>query len=369
MQANIAHGSTGSDGAYQTVIVGGGQAGLATGYFLKRNGREFTILDENPRTGDSWRKRWDSLRLFTPSQLDGLPGMPYPGPENYLPTKDELAGYLEQYAQRFSLPVRHGVKLERLMAKDGRYVLQAGRMVITAQQVIVATGPYRLPRVPSFASELDPSITQIHSSAYCNPSQVQGHEILIAGAGNSGAEIALELRAAGKQVWLAGRDVGTLPITSPAARLFGGRPMWWLMRRILNVHTPIGRKARERIIHHGHPLGRARRAQLIEAGVQLVGRVMGSEAGKPRLEDGRVLSIDTVIWATGYRPDFRWIDLPIFDEDGLPRHRAGVVAEAPGLYFVGLPFQTAINSAILGGVGPDAEYIAGQAAKTLAPAQ
>ncbi len=369
MQADIADGSTSPDRAYETVIVGGGQAGLATGYFLSQRRANFAILDENARTGDSWRKRWDSLRLFTPSQLDALPGMAYPGDENYFPTKDELANYLEGYANRFNLPIAHGVKVQHLTHADGIFRLEAGATRVTARNVVVATGPYGLPRLPAFASDLDKNITQLHSSAYCNPGQLSGQRILVVGAGNSGAEIALELRAAGRQVWLAGRDVGILPISSPAAQLFGGRTMWWLMRRIMNVNTPMGRKAREQVLHHGHPLGRARREQLAQAGIELVGRVAGVEAGKPRLEDGRVVQADTVIWATGHRPDLGWIDLPIVGEDGWPKHTRGVVPDFPGLYFVGIPFQTAITSALLGGVGADAETIAGQIAKRDAVAQ
>jgi putative flavoprotein involved in K+ transport len=347
--------------SYDVIIVGGGQAGLTAGYFLANQKVNFVILDENARTGDSWRKRWDSLRLFTPSQLNGLPGMPYPGPANYFPTKDELANYLEQYSKHFGLPVRHGAKAQRVSRQGDGYRADAGEMSLIARSIIVASGPYRLPRVPTFASLLNKDIGQLHSSAYCSPSQLTGQNVLIAGAGNSGAEIALELRAAGKEVWLAGRDVGVLPITRPAARAFGGRPFWWIARHVINVNTPIGRKARPQMIHHGHPLGRARREDLAKAGIKLAGRVTASEAGKPKLEDGQIMDVDTVIWATGYRPDFAWIDMPVFDEDGWPRHNQGIVADAPGLYFVGLPFQTAINSSLVGGVGADAQYIARQA--------
>jgi putative flavoprotein involved in K+ transport len=255
------------------------------------------------------------------------------------------------------------VKVERVARENGNYSLTTAGRSITARNIIVATGIYRLPRIPAFAAELGQNIQQIHSSVYCNPEQVPGRRVLVVGAGNSGAEIALELRNAGKQVWLAGRDVGVLAISGPVARILGPRWMWEIMRLVLNNKTPMGRRFRERMLHYGHPLGRARRDALRTSGVMFTGRVAGTEAGKPRLQDGAVLNVDAVIWATGYRPDFSWIELPIFGEQGWPRHQRGVVPGAPGLYFLGLPFQSAFSSSLVGGVGFDAEYIAAQAMK------
>jgi putative flavoprotein involved in K+ transport len=287
--------------------------------------------------------------------------MPFPGPEGYLPTKDEVANYLEEYARRFELPVRHGVRVEKLSRNGQGYHISAGAADFSARNVIVATGAFQVPYTPAFASDLDPAIFQLHSSAYCNPEQVQAKSVLVVGAGNSGAEIALELVRTGKQVWLAGRDVGRIPANGPLGKVFGGRPIWWFMSHVLTVKTPIGRKVRASEFGRGTPLGRAQRQELAAAGIELVPRVSGVQAGKPQLDDGRVLPAEGVIWATGFRPDYRWIDLPIFDERGAPRHERGVVAAAPGLYFVGLFFQTALSSSLLGGVGADAAYIAGQA--------
>jgi putative flavoprotein involved in K+ transport len=226
--------------------------------------------------------------------------------------------------------------------------------------VIVATGPYQSPYIPSFARELDSSILQLHSSSYCNSSQIPVESVLVVGAANSGAEIALDLVKTGKHVWLAGRDVGKLPVNSPIGKIFGGRLFWFLARRVLTAGTPIGRKIKERMIGHGGPLGRARRETIAQAGIELVPRVRGVRSGKPQLEDDRVLPVEAVIWATGFHPDFHWIDLPILDEIGYPRHVRGIVPEAPGLYFVGLLFQRALSSALLGGVGIDAAYIVKQ---------
>jgi putative flavoprotein involved in K+ transport len=350
------------DESFHTIVVGGGQAGLAAGYFLARQGKNFLILDENKRTGESWRNRWDSLRLFTPSQFNGLPGMSFPKPAFYFPTKDEVADYLEGYAGQFNLPVRHGVKVERLSRDDQGYHLSAGTSTFSAGNVIVATGAYHKTYTPSFASQLDPAILQLHSSAYCNPAQISVQNVLVVGAGNSGAEIGLELARAGKRVWLAGRNVGHIPADT-LGKAFGGRPYWWFISRVLSVDTPVGRKMRSSVLYHGSPLIRANRQLVAEAGVEYTPRVSGIQAGKPQLEDGRSLPVEGVIWATGFRPDFNWIDLPVFDEYGYPHHQRGVVQDAPGLYFVGLHFQTALSSALLGGVSADAGYIAGRIAQ------
>lgn len=355
------------DGTFQTIVIGGGQAGLAAGYFLTQQGASFAILDENMRAGEAWRRRWDSLRLFTPSQYNSLPGMPFPKPNFYFPTKDEVADYLEAYARQFNLPVRHNVSVRALSRGEPGYRAETSAGSLSARNVIVATGAYQKPHTPAFARELDPAIFQLHSSAYCNPQQVRGQNVLVVGAGNSGAEIALELARAGKRVWLAGPNVGRIP-ADKLGKAFGGRLYWWFISRVLSVNTPIGRKMRSKVVYHGAPLIRASRQELAQAGVESAQRVTGAQAGRPALADGRSLPADAVIWATGFRPDYHWIDLPVFDEHGYPRHQRGVVAESPGLYFAGLPFQTALSSSLLGGVGEEARYITGQIRRLGGPA-
>jgi putative flavoprotein involved in K+ transport len=344
----------------ETIIIGGGQAGLATGYHLKQQGRPFVILDANRRTGDAWRKRWDSLQLFTPARYNGLPGMPFPGSAHAIPTKDELADYLEAYAARFALPVRNGVRVEGLARQDGRFVVSAaGGPRLEADNVVVATGAYQRPHVPDFAERLDPAIRQLHSSAYRNPAQLQEGGVLVVGAGNSGAEIALEL-ARDHQTWLSGRHPGNEPVRPGSAldRLF--TPLFWFMlNHVITVNTPIGRKACAQLRAHGIPLARVRLPDLAAAGVERVfDRTVDARDGQPLLADGRVLDVANVVWCTGFRPDFSWIDLPVFGEDGYPRHDRGVVADAPGLYFVGLFCLRAGASALVGGSGRDAAYIA-----------
>lgn len=349
--------------SFDTIVIGGGQAGLAVGYFLMQQGANFIILDENPRTGDAWRKRWDNLKLFTPSKFNSLPGLAFPKPADDLPTKDEVADYLEGYVKQFNLPVKHGMKVEGLSHNSQGYHISTGASNFSARNVIVATGPFQTPYTPAFANELDPAILQLHSSAYHNAQQIPAQSVLVVGAGNSGAEIALELVKTGKKVCLAGRDVGRIPANGPLGKFLGGHPIWWFMGHVLTVNTPIGRKVRSGESHHGTPLGRATRQEIAASGVELAPRMSGIHAGKPQLEDGRVLPVEGVIWATGFHPDYRWINLPIFDEHGYPRHSQGIIQGAPGLYFIGLFFQRALNSSLLGGVGADAAYIAGQVAR------
>src|SRR5215207_512176 len=339
---------------FDTIVVGGGQAGLAAGYYLAEQRRNFVILDAADRVGDAWRGRWDSLQLFTPARYDGLPGMPFPAPGGYYPTKDEMAGYLEAYAGKFGLPVRLGRRVEALVRCEGGYLLVAGQERYVAENV-VATGPYHTPRNPPFARRLDPSIFQVHSSRYRNPEQMPEGDALVVGAGNSGAEISMEL-AATRRTYLSGRDTGSAPAGLLRSRLF-----WWLIERV-TADTRLGRRGEEFDRERGTPLIGLKPSDITRAGVERVPRVEGVVDGEPKLADGRVLEVTGVVWATGFKPDFGWIGLPIFDEEGYPVHHRGVVADAPGLYFVGLPFQHTFASAVVGGVGKDARYVAGHLA-------
>ncbi len=348
-----------------TVIIGGGQAGLATGYHLARSGVPFVILDASARVGDAWRHRWDSLRLFTPARHAGLDGMPFPAPPFSFPTKDQMADYLETYARTFALPVRSGVRVDRLSRLGDRFLVVAGAHRFEAENVIVAMAQYQRPRVPPFAAELDPRIRQLHSLDYRNPAQLQAGDVLIVGAGNSGAEIALET-AQGHRTWLAGRDTGHVPfrIDGLPARLVLLRLLLRVVfHRVLSIATPIGRKVRPRMLRRAAPLIRTRPADLIAARVNRVPRVVGVRNGLPVLEDGRVLDVANLVWCSGFDAGFSWIDLPVFGPNGEPQHEAGIVATEPGLYFVGLFFLYAFSSDMIHGVGRDAARIAGVVAE------
>jgi putative flavoprotein involved in K+ transport len=341
----------------QTLVIGGGQAGLAVGYYLAKRGLPFQILDAHPRVGDAWRNRWDSLRLFTPARYAGLPGSPFPGRGDAFPTKQQVADYLESYAQHFHLPVQTGVKVDRLWKEDDRFLATAGPVRFEAEQVVVAMANYQVPRLPSFAGELDPAIRQLHSKSYRNPSQLLPGGVLVVGAGNSAADIALEV-AKTHSTWMSGKESGHIPV--PIDGVFGryilSRIVRFVGHHVLSLATPIGRKARPKQLSRTTPLIRVKPKDLVNAGVERVDRVVGVRDGRPLLADGRVFDVSNVIWCTGFEPGFSWIDLPIFDDHRQPLHDRGIT-RVPGMYFVGLHFLYAMSSATLIGVGRDAEYV------------
>jgi putative flavoprotein involved in K+ transport len=347
-----------------TVVIGAGQAGLSVGYHLSQRGVPFVILDANERIGDQWRRRWDSLRLFTPARFAGLDGMTFPAPPNYFATKDEMGDFLELYARTFKLPVLSSTRVERVSRHGDGFLVIAGTRRFEARNVVVAMANYQRPRVPPFAKELDPRIVQIHSYDYRNPSQLRDGDVLVVGAGNSGAEIALETSRA-HETWMSGRDVGHVPfdIDGLAARLVLFRlVLRVLFHRILTIATPFGRAMRPKVLHIGGPLVRTKPRDLDTAGVRRVPRVAGVQNGLPILDDGRVLDVKNVVWCTGFHPGFSWLDLPVFGPDGDPVHERGIVTSHPGLYFVGLHFLYAFSSTMIHGVGRDAERIASHVA-------
>ena len=346
---------------FETVVIGGSQAGLWAGTYLRKTGRSFVILDANARVGDAWRNRYDSLRLFTPARYVGLPGMRFPAKGSAMPTKDEMADYLEAYVARFALPVRTGVRVDRVWREGETYVVSAGDTRFETANVIVATGAHQEPRIPTIAHDLDPAIVQMHSSAYRNPAQLREGGVLVVGAGNSGGDIALEAARA-HPTWLSGPELGHIPfdIDGTFARVLGTRLVVFAGRHVLTLRTPLGRKVHASAGSHGNPLVRVKPKQLVDAGVRRVPKTVAVRDGQPVLEDGRVPDVANVIWATGFRHDLSWIDLPIFDEDGAPTHVRGVVGSEPGLYFVGLPFQFSVASDVLPGVGRDAKYVVDQ---------
>ena len=344
---------------FHTIVIGGGQVGLSVGYYLARQGRPFLILDANQRVGDSWRQRWDSLRLFTPALFDGLVGMTFPAPPFSFPTKDEMADYLAAYARRFQLPIRNSIRVERLTRAGNRYVVEAGSHRFEADNVVVAMSSYQVPRVPAFARELCSDIVQMHSSEYRNLQQLKPGGVLLVGAGNSGAEIAVEV-AREHTTWMSGRDTGHVPfrIDGLPARLFLTRLLFrGVFHRLLTVATPLGRRERRRMFTQGTPLIRVKPRQLAAAGIKRVPRLRGVVNGRPVLEDERVLDVANVIWCTGFGNGLSWIDLPIFEPDGEPRHTSGVSSDEPGLYFVGLHFLHSFSSTMIHGIARDAKRI------------
>jgi putative flavoprotein involved in K+ transport len=330
---------------HDVIVVGGGQAGLAVGYHLARAGLDFVVLDDRARAGDAWRARWDSLRLFTPAGFDALPGMPFPARRNHRPGRDEMADYLTRYADLFGLPVRHGTRACRLDRAGDRYLVGTDRGSFEARHVVVATGAFAAQNTPPYAAELDPSIRQLESTRYRNPAQVAAETVLVVGAGNSGAEIALDL-APGRRVRLAGRDTGHVPARVDA-RLYR-------VTTAVGVGNRLGRRIAARLAGRGTPLVGIRERDLAAAGITRVPRMVGTRDGAPLFADDSVLAVDAVVWCTGRRPDDAWLGTP---PDDRLRHRSGVVCGEPGLYVVGRQFQTTLASSLVGGTGKDAETV------------
>ena len=342
----------------ETIVIGGGQAGLCVGYHLAQQGLPFLILDANRRIGDAWRNRWDSLRLFTPARYDSLPGLRFPARGDEFPTKDEMADYLESYAQRLRLPIQTGTRVNRLWKDGDRFLMTAGEQRFESNNVVVAMSNYQAPRLPAFAKDIDPAVKQVHSFEYRNPSQLQKGGVLVVGVGNSGADISMDI-ATSHTTWLSGKESGFVPyrIEGFMGRFLMLRLIRFIGHHILCMSTPVGRKARPNFLHRTTPLIRIKPKDLSDAGIERVPKVIGVRNGLPLLEDNRTLDVRNIIWCTGFDSGFSWIDLPIFDHLGDPVHDRGVVASAPGVYFIGLQFLYSMTSATVNGVARDAEHI------------
>jgi putative flavoprotein involved in K+ transport len=344
-----------------TIIIGAGQAGLSTAYFLGKAGLPCVVIDEHARVGDQWRARYDSLKLNTPARYDSLPGMRFPAPPGSYPSGREMAEYLESYVAEMGIQVLSGMPVSRVERQaDGSWAVTAGGTHHVAGNVVVASGSERLPKVPEFGADLDPGIRQIHSSDYRNPGQLLPGPVLVVGAGQSGADIALELAHAGVETTLAGVVPGEVPVPFGSRRSrLGFRVLWFAANHVLTLRTPIGRKMRPAVRSHGAPLVRVRRPELDAAGVRRIeSRAIRAEGGLPALESGDVMDVANVVWCTGYTRDFGFIHPSVTGPDGWPIEDGGVVPSAPGLFFMGLLFQRGFYSMLIGGAWRDAAFIA-----------
>jgi putative flavoprotein involved in K+ transport len=335
---------------YDVAVVGAGQAGLAIGYFLARRGLRFVILDAADSIAAAWRDRWESLTLFTPRRYNSLPGLPFPGDPDGYPKRDEVIAYLEQYARMFDLPIELNSRVRKLTAENGKFVLEVDGRTITAEQVVVATGPFQEPYVPELANRLAPEAFQTHSTGYQRPSDVPGGTVLVVGGGNTGFQIAEELAQTHKV------DLAVGSRQTPLPQRFLGRDLFWWLTKSRLFNTTVESRLGRRLQHRDTLIGSSPR-RLKRRGVELKPRVVDADGRRVRFADASELEVDAVIWATGYRPDYSWIDLPVFDPDGRVRHRRGVT-DVPGLCFLGLTWQHTRGSALLGWVKDDARFIA-----------
>jgi len=352
-EAMTANGT--NEGLLDVVVVGGSQAGLAMAWHLTRRGLRFVVLEAGPEIGHTWRSRWDSLTLFTPAQHDALPGMPFPGRPDTYPTKDPVADYLQDYAAAFNLPVRLNARVSHLSKTAEGFEIGTQADVFRARQVVAAAGPFQTPFIRPAAQRLDGAVTQLHSAGYRNPQALPAGPALVVGGGNSGFQIAEELAAAGRRVDL---SIATKQPVLPQ-RLAGKDLFWWLTHLgLMRVSTEsrLGRRMSSR----DFIIGSSRR-RLQKKGVRFRPRLTGADGRTAQFADGGTLDAGVVIWATGYRPDYSWIDIPDVVQDGQVTHRRGVT-EVPGLYFLGLTWQHTRGSALLGFVNDDAAYLAGRIA-------
>lgn len=341
-------------------IIGAGAAGLHTARLAAARSADFAVFDADPRVGDTWRRRYRTLRLFTPRRWASLPGMRIDIGMFAYPTAAQLADYLERYAVSFDLPVRTSTRVERLTVDgSGRFQLDLSTgETVHAERVVVATGAHHRPITPAFARDLDAGTHQLHSLDYRGPEDLADGPVLVVGVGNSGTDIALDAAASGHATMIAGRVPGEVPgrIDTPIGNLISEI----FIRRLRNttIDTEKGRRFQEEHRGHGVNLVRNHMTDLRKAGIRHVARVAGVVDGRPVLEDGQAVDAATVVWATGSLPRHDWVDIPAaFDARGWPAHERGVVPAVPGLAFVGLPFQYSVASPTLMGMGRDAQYV------------
>ncbi|HWM03674.1 MAG TPA: NAD(P)/FAD-dependent oxidoreductase [Actinophytocola sp.] len=398
-----------------TLVIGAGQAGLATSYWLTGAGIDHLVVEARDRLGGAWPDRWDSFHLVAPNFSIQLPGKRYagPDPDAFMP-RDEIARYVADYAADIAAPVLLSTPVRRLSARDERLLAETATGPIEARNVVLATGPFQRPRIPEH--RLADHVHRLHSSEYRRPDLLPDGGVLVVGTGQSGAQLAEELHHAGREVHVA------VSMCPAAPRRYRGHDLiWWLWQtyqfgaevgvRFPTVADLPSPAARFGCIPHvsgvdgGHDIDlRA----LARDGVRLYGRLRSVDGATARFSDdldqrlaavgsgfderfrpmfdayiaaagidappddrpprdtyvpptSATLDLDaagitTVIWATGYRLDFGWVDLPVLDEWGYPRHLRGVT-EHPGLYAVGLPWLHSEPSSVLAGVGADAEHV------------
>jgi putative flavoprotein involved in K+ transport len=343
--------SNGSVGRFDVAVIGGGQAGLAMGYYLRQQARRFVIFERGDSIAPAWRERWDSLTLFTPRRFSALPGLAFPGDPDGYPTRDEVISYLDRYAEIFELPIEFNNEVRKVSREPDGFVIEGDGQTVSADQVVIATGPFQTPFVPKLSEKLEPAVWQVHSTGYRQPGDVPDGAVLVVGGGNTGFQIAKELSATHKVVLSVGSKQKPLP-----QRIAGRDLFWWLTKTHL-LSTTVESRLGSKLQHRDTLIGSSPRELKRRYGVEFKPRATDALGRTVSFEDGGELQVEAVIWATGYRPDYSWIDLPILAESGRPRHRRGVT-HAPGLYFLGLTWQWTRGSALIGWVKDDAEFLA-----------
>ncbi|CAM1350422.1 flavin-containing monooxygenase [Tenacibaculum ascidiaceicola] len=337
------------------VIMGGAQAGLSMAYHLKKMEKSFIVVDGEEEIGASWLNRWDSLKLFTPTEYNHLPGLKFNAPKGHYPSKYEVSDYFKSYVKKFDIPVQLNtlVTSVKKSAKGFHVIYNEGE--ILAKNIIVATGPFHIPYTPPCHTKLSDEVLQMHSNYYKNSKQLQEGDVLVVGGGDSGYQILDEISKdkKSKTVYFSGdTKVKTLP------QQFLGKTLWWWFTLIgflkFNKYSWIGKKISTSL----QPvIGTDVKEILSRENVVTVGRTKDALDNEVVFENKKVTSIKNIIWATGYRPNFKWIEGLELDSDNYPKNYRGV-SNIEGLYFIGLPWMYTRGSATLGGVSKDASYLA-----------
>jgi putative flavoprotein involved in K+ transport len=342
----------------EVAIIGAGQAGLAAGYYLSQQNRNFVILEKAEQVGQAWRDRWDSLKLITPNPYNDLPGLSFPSQSIDFPTRNDVISYLENYAHKYQFPIEYSQSVNVLKSIDNGFRIEANTRTIEAQHVIVATGAFHKPFIPRFSSDLPDNINQIHSSQYRNPKQLAEGAVLIVGSGNSGVQIAKEISIHHK-VYLSVGNSPTLP------RQIWGRDLYWWLNTLkvtrINVSSRLGKRFSKR---PDSVVGINLQKLARENNIILLGHTQSASENHLLFSGGETIPISeikTIIWASGFRSDYSWIEIPVFNSNYQPFHRRGVTP-IKGLYFLGLRWQYRITSSLIGGIGEDAAYIANKIA-------
>jgi putative flavoprotein involved in K+ transport len=337
---------------YDVIVIGGGQAGLAMGYYLKKTSQNFIILDNNEKTGDVWRKRYESLVLFTPRSYSALPGLALTGDPEGFPTKDEIVNYLERYARHFDLPIQHNCHVQKIHQENNQFTIETKNSRLTAEKVVIATGPFHTPSIPPFAAQLPDHIVQLHSSEYKKPAQLKEGAVLVVGGGNSGAQIAVELSEHHETYLSVGQKLRFLPLTVV------GKSIFWCFDKLGLLKADRNSRIGKKVQSQPDPIfGSELKEKLKNNRITLKGRTKSIKNNEIEFEDSTTITVSNVIWATGFKQDYSWIEIPnLLDDDGKIKHNRGVT-DIEGLYFLGLPWQHRRGSALLLGVGDDAEFL------------
>ncbi len=335
------------------IVVGAAQAGLAMAYYLRELGKDYLVVDKETEIGASWLNRWDSLTLFTPSEFNNMPGMEFPAEKGHYPSRAEVADYFKKYVEEFEIPVQLNTLIENISHEGDCFLLKSPEGDLKTKNVVIATGPFHIPYTPPFSKKLGRDIFQIHSNYYKNPDQLQEGKAMVVGAGDSGFQILDEVSETNRKVYFSGTtDVKVLP-----QEIFGKTLWWWFTKTgflSFSRDTWLGKKiskSRQPVI------GTDVKAILNRENVEPVGKTKNAENEVVFTDKKKITDLKNIIWATGYRPNFKWIEGLELAKNGYPEHYRGV-SNIEGLYFIGLPWLHTRGSATLGGIKKDAEYLA-----------